>query len=437
MATAPAIMLEWGMQESSASAIAREATCRAILREWTPEGLARGIVADNPDSPLPPGTAIEVLGGIPGEEVEVTLRWPAIWSQRQRRRPHPPLVRLSRVLAPAPERVPAPCPAFGDCGGCRLQQIPYSAQLAWKRDRVAAELAAVGLADVPVSPTVGMAEPWGFRNQMRFAVNRAGQLGLTALGTHRVIPLRACPIAHPAINGVLAALSDASHPRPQVLVRCGTQTGDVLVQPAPSQEQRSRLAAAGIAVRTDDLRERLGGLPFQMRPSSFFQTNTALAEVMARLVLAAVPAGPDITIVDAFCGVGTFAALLAQRAGHVIAIEESASAVRDARENLAALGLDRVEVRQGKTEQLLPQIGDRIDAVVLDPPRMGCQPAALDALIARRVPRVIYVSCDPATLARDLARVCRGGFRLDRVQPLDMFPQTYHIEAVATLDFIA
>jgi 23S rRNA (uracil1939-C5)-methyltransferase len=175
-----------------------------------------------------------------------------------------------------------------------------------------------------------------------------------------------------------------------------------------------------------------------MRPSSFFQTNTAQAAVMADLVLAAVPAGPDATVADAYCGVGTFAALLATRVGRVIAIEESASAVRDAHENLAALNITNVEVIQGKTEDVLPQHPASIGAVVLDPPRMGCQPPVLHALLARAIPRIVYVSCDPATLARDLALLCADGhYRIQSVQPLDMFPQTHHIECVAVVDSAA
>jgi 23S rRNA (uracil1939-C5)-methyltransferase len=209
----------------------------------------------------------------------------------------------------------------------------------------------------------------------------------------------------------------------------------VVLQPAPDDSTRERLASAGIDLHIDGLRERLGGMTFSMRPSSFFQTNTEQAEVMARLVLEQIPRGPDTTVADAYCGVGTFAALLATRAGHVIAVEESASAVRDARDNLAALGLCQVEVIQGKSEQVLPQISRHLNAVVLDPPRQGCMRPALDAIIARAIPRIVYVSCDPATLARDLAILAASGrYRVSSVQPLDMFPQTHHIECVATVD---
>jgi 23S rRNA (uracil1939-C5)-methyltransferase len=414
---------------------ARSILCTLTLTEWTPEGLARGALAADADERLPAGTPIAVLGGIPGETVEVEVAFLAIWRRKQQKRPKPPIIRLVRIITPAPERVAAPCPYFGDCGGCRLQHLPYEKQLGWKRDRVMAEIAAVKLDGAVVRPTLGMEHPWNFRNQMRFAVNREGQPGLTAYGTHRVIPMATCPIAHPLINTTLGVLRQEVNPRPQVLIRCGANTGEVLVQPTPATAASARLVAANIDLHADGLREQLGGLTFHMHPSSFFQTNTAQAEVMVSLVLANVPAGPTATIADAYCGVGTFAALLATHAGHVIAIEESASAVRDARANLAALDMMQVEVLQGKTEQVLPTVTRPIDAIVLDPPRMGCMRPTLDAIITRAIPRIVYVSCDPATLARDLAIfVASGRYRLVSVQPLDMFPQTHHIECVAVLD---
>lgn len=404
------------------------------LSAWTAEGLAQGVVTSDAGDRLPAGSLLSVLGGLPGETVEVEVGWSAIWRAKQRKHPKPPIVRLVRVITPAPGRVMPPCPVFGDCGGCRLQHVAYADQLAWKRARVVEELRGVGLPTEAVLPTLGMAEPWGFRNQMRFAIDRAGAPGLTALGTHRVIPLGHCPIAHPAINATLAALSAVPNPRPQVLIRAGAHTDEILVQPAPTGEVVNALAAAHIMPRTDGLREQLGGLTFAMRPSSFFQTNTAQAEVMMRLVQDQIPSGAT-TVVDAYCGVGTFAALLAPHAAQVIAIEESASAVRDARDNLATLGITNVEVQQGRAEVLVSHLTPPIDAIVLDPPRMGCQRPMLDAILARAIPRVVYVSCDPATLARDLAILCaEGRYHLRSAQPIDMFPQTHHIECVAVVD---
>jgi len=401
----------------------------------TAEEFARVYGARAPERPERERLAF--IGGLPGELVEAEARWmlPRPGRKPARRVP-PPQVRVVAVREAAPERVAAPCPVFGACGGCQLQHMAYPAQLAWKTERMRSLLERAGFADLPVRPALGCAPPWHYRNHMRFSVDREGRPGLTVRGTSRVLPLRACPIAHERINAVLDVLADYQLPRPQALVRYGEATGQMLLQPAPSDEVRARLAALGIDVRDEAMEEGLGGALFRIRPSSFFQTNTAQANVMADLVRAALPAGPDVALVDAYCGVGTFARLLAGRAGRVIAIEESASAIRDARHNLR--DAPNVAIVQAKVEDALPGLAERLDGLVIDPPRAGCQRPVLDALIARRVPRVVYVSCGPETLARDLAILCleAGAYRLVSVQPLDMFPQTAHIENVVTLEAV-
>lgn len=380
---------------------------------------------------------LRFIGGLPGELVEVEVSWslPRPGRKRARHTP-PPVVRLTRVVEAAPERVTPRCAVFGECGGCQLQQMAYPAQLAWKTERVRDLLRSVGFDEPSVAPAIGCEPPWNYRNHMRFSVNREGRIGLTAHGTRRVIPLTACPIAQPRINEALAALAEEPQPRPQALVRYGVASGQLLLQPAPLPATRARLEAAGLIPQAETMEEELGGARFRIRPSSFFQTNTAQANVMARLALAALPHGPDVTLVDAYCGVGVFARLMAERAGRVLAIEESASAVRDARWNLR--DAPNVEIIQAKVEDDLPQRAERIDGLIIDPPRAGCQRPVLDALVARRPPVVVYISCDPTTLARDLAWLClkTGAYRLRSAQPLDMFPQTAHIEAIATLDAI-
>ena len=381
--------------------------------------------------------AFGFIGGLPGELVELEVSWslPRPGRKRARRTP-PPVVRLTRVVEPAPERVAPPCPVFGACGGCQLQQMAYPAQLAWKTERVRELLSGVGFAQPPVRPAIGCEPPWNYRNHMRFSVDRDGRVGLTARNTHRLIPLTNCPIAEPHINSALAALAQQPQPQPQALVRYGVATGQMLLQPAPQPQTRARLEAAGLTLCDETMEEELGGARFRIRPSSFFQTNTAQANTMARLALAELPSGPDITLVDAYCGVGVFARLMAARAGRVLAIEESASAVRDARWNLRET--PQVEIVQAKVEDDLPQRAERIDGLIIDPPRAGCQRPVLDALVSRRPPVVVYISCDPTTLARDLAYLCltTGAYRLRTVQPLDMFPQTAHIENIATLDAV-
>lgn len=384
-----------------------------------------------------PPVAFSFVGGLPGElaELDVTWRLPRPGRKRARRVPAP-LVRIRRILEAAPEHVPAPCPVFGECGGCQLQHLDYAAQLNWKTQRMRNLLTAAGFASPPVTDAIGCEPPWHYRNHMRFSVSREGHAGLTARGSHRVLPLRACPIAHPRINDALALLADETLPQPQVVVRYGEAAGHLLLQPTTSPELRARLEAAGLDVRESEMEESLLGQPFRIRPSSFFQTNTRQANRMAALVLERLPSGPDVTLVDAYCGVGTFARLLAPRAGHIIAIEESASAIRDARANLD--GVPNVAIVKGKVEDVLPGITERLDGLVIDPPRAGCQKSVLDALIARRVPRVVYVSCGPDTLARDLAYLClrTAAYRLVSVQPLDMFPQTAHIENITLLEAI-
>lgn len=377
-----------------------------------------------------------VTGALPGELIELEATWslPRPGRKRARRAPEP-TTRLTRVIEAAAERVEPRCAVFGVCGGCQFQSMAYPAQLAWKTGRVRDLLCAAGFTEPPVLPAIGCDDPWGYRNHMRFAVNREGQVGLTARGTHRVLPLAECPIADPHINAALAVLAQSPQPRPQALVRYGVATGQLLVQPAPAGETWAALERMS-ELRETEMEEELGGSRFRIRPSSFFQTNTAQATIMARLALAALPSGPDVTLVDAYCGVGVFARLMAGQAGRVLAIEESASAARDARWNLREA--PHVEVIQAKVEDDLPQRAERLDGLIIDPPRAGCQRPVLDALAARRPPVVVYISCDPTTLARDLAYLCltAGAYRIRAVQPLDMFPQTAHIENVVTLEAV-
>jgi 23S rRNA (uracil1939-C5)-methyltransferase len=381
-------------------------------------------------------SVLHVPGGIPGERVIASVEEapPRKGRRGRRRRPLPPRVTLLQVLERSPWRVAPPCPHFGVCGGCQFQHIDYARQLEIKREMVVDLLRNEGgFAEPTVLPTLGCAVPWRYRNQMRFSVNREGQMGLTVRASHRLIPLNDCPIAHPSINQALQVLSQTPQPRPQVLARCGANTGQLLLQPTPAPEARAQLEALGFEVREENMEEELAGARFLIRPSSFFQTNTAQAEQMAALVMQGLELGPDMTVADAYCGVGTFALLLAPRARRVIGIEESASAVRDALWNVREAA--NVQILQGKTELVLPTLAETIDGLVLDPPRMGCQRPVLDALAERRVPRVVYVSCDPSTLARDLKYLCitTAAYDLVSAQPLDMFPQTAHIECVAVL----
>ena len=397
---------------------------------------------------------VPVPAGLPGERVSIAVEAPPQPRPGRHRRhwkPRPPRVWITEILQPSPLRVPAPCPIFGTCGGCQLQHMQYPAQLAWKRNMVAQLLRTIGaFENPPLLDTVPCATPWHYRNHMRFSVNRDGQPGLTARASHRVLPLTNCPIAAEPINRALSVLCQVPNERPQIVLRCGTATDQMLMQPAPQPAVRQQLTDIGLDIHTETMEERLAGATFRIRPSSFFQTNTAQAEKMVQMVLHGLlndhPSTGQIeakgtsgtqhplTIVDAYCGVGTFALLLARHVAKVIAIEESPSAIKDAQWNLREV--NNVEILKGKVEDLLPALSTQLDGLVIDPPRAGCQQPVLDALVQHPIPRIVYVSCDPSTLARDLDILCHrhSTYTLYSVQPLDMFPQTAHIECVAVLE---
>jgi 23S rRNA (uracil1939-C5)-methyltransferase len=416
---------------------------RVVLKELTSTGHALAEIAIPCEDGEQQTRLLPVPAGLPGEEVTIAVQeFANIPPKRHRRRwkPRPPRVWITEIHTASPLRVEPRCPVFGECGGCQLQHMSYPAQLAWKRSLVGQLLRDVGgFDDAPLLDTVPCDDPWGYRNHMRFSVNRDGQPGLTARGSHRVLPLIHCPIAHEQINRALTVLSGVPNARPQVLIRCGAATGQVMLQPQPEISVAQRLLEAGLELCGETMEERLAGETFRVRPSSFFQTNTAQAEKMMQMVLDGLLRDASdeecqLTVVDAYCGVGTFSLLLARRVGKVIAIEESPSAITDAQWNLREVG--NVEIRKGKVEDVLPALAPAVEGLVIDPPRAGCQRSVLDTLAQHPPTRVVYVSCDPTTLARDLHILCHvhSTYRLRSVQPLDMFPQTAHIECVAVLE---
>jgi 23S rRNA (uracil1939-C5)-methyltransferase len=229
----------------------------------------------------------------------------------------------------------------------------------------------------------------------------------------------------------------------EVTLRAGTRTGEKLLMLEGRDDAPPEISVdepISIAYRTprgaivplvgkDALHEELRGRLFRVSPQSFFQVNTTMAETLIELVERYLAPRPSDVLFDAFGGVGTFGLLLAPRVARVIEIEEAPDAVTDAKAN--AVELMNVEFQRGKVEDILPKSKSPIDLVVADPPRAGITPTALEAIITQLPRAIAYVSCDPATLARDARQLVNGGYRLVEVQPVDMFPQTYHIETVS------
>ena len=366
------------------------------------------------------GQRINIFGGIAGEEVVVRI----IRYRRRRRQIVSGVV--VEVLRPSPHRVAPPCPYFGPCTGCQWQHVDYERQLELKRAAVIERMSAYrALKGVVVGPTLPSPQQLNYRNHARFTVRNGGQIGFVNRIRRRFVRIDECKLMDPWINETLAGLQGSAGETSQLTMRYGVNTDDWLVQPVLHNEE------IPIPTGQGHYRERLLDRPFRIASPSFFQVNTKQAERLAELVRQRLDLAGDETVVDAYAGVGTFAVLLAPFVKRVIAIEESFSALKDAAIN--TLGIDNLEFVEGRTEDVLDDLPQTPDAVVLDPPRTGCDATALEALVRRPPRRVVYVSCEPETLARDLDLLVRGGFRVDQVEPLDMFPQTFHVECVATL----
>jgi 23S rRNA (uracil1939-C5)-methyltransferase len=372
------------------------------------------------------GRVVFVEYAIPGERViaEITEE-------------HPSYIEATAVLVlrSSEHRVDAPCGYFGRCGGCQLQHIDYPEQLRLKRDVVRQQFQRIGRFDAGfveglVREPIGMEHPWGYRNHMRFTARRDGEVGFMQKGTHRFMRIERCAIALDRVNEILATVQDRTMQARQIAVRVGEHTRDEMVQPRLQWRpgRRGPRVPSGQAF----YRERLLGVDYRISGPAFFQVNSRQAEVLLQLVIdRALEASPRV-FVDAYAGVGTFAAQLAPHVEQVITIEESAAAGDDAQVNLDRFrNVTRIV---GKVEETLPGMTPSPDVVVIDPPRAGLFPSVVEAIIASDARRVIYVSCDPGTLARDVRLFFDGGFEVREVQPVDMFPQTQHIECVTVLD---
>lgn len=382
------------------------------------------------------GRTVFVPGALPGETVTVEI----VQTRKDVSR-----ARLVEVITPSPQRVDAPCPVFGRCGGCQLQHLGYADQLAFKEEQVRVQMRRLaGLKDAPVRPILPAPEPFGYRNQVQWSLTPAGELGFRGQGSHDVVPVGACPIAHPAINtarGLLNLEPDTGLERVTIRV---DESGDPLLVLEPYDETPEvslDFSMAAAVLREDGtsfaLAERdwldvvVKGRPFRVSAGSFFQINLAQAERLVDLVLEALEPAHDQIVFDLYCGVGLFSAFVAPLVAQVVGVEAYGPAIDDAALNLD--DFDNVSLYAADVDEALPVLDVKPSAVVLDPPRAGLSATAADRLGESGAARIAYVSCDPATLARDVARLARHGYRLAWAQPVDMFPQTFHIETVALL----
>jgi 23S rRNA (uracil1939-C5)-methyltransferase len=366
----------------------------------------------------------------------------------------------TRVIEASPHRVPAPCPYFGECGGCQLQHAAYEHQLALKRQVVEEAWSRAGLRLPPDTPVLGMDDPWRYRIRGEFEAIAGGagraqgadsgwRFGFHRLRSHSVLPIETCPIHNLRIEQALPAFAKAADELGlkglQNLLLTAEPNGRGLLwrlrhrgpEPQWPRDEFARRVAELLpdqVLLDDAMSLDFWDMTFRVSSDTFVQTNYQQMLVLYRSALDMLGAGAADRVLDLYAGIGTLSVAIAREAAGVTAIEENPRAVQLGRLN-ARINSARVDYLPGKVETVMRKLRlGQYQAAILDPPRAGCEPAAIGELIRLGLDRLVYVSCEPSTHARDLIALVRGGYRVRRAAIVDMFPQTYHIESVALLE---
>ncbi|MFA1512451.1 23S rRNA (uracil(1939)-C(5))-methyltransferase RlmD [Priestia aryabhattai] len=380
------------------------------------------------------------------------------------------------------QRVEAPCPVYKQCGGCQLQHVSYEGQLQFKQKQVKDVMARIGhLPDVPVHSTLGMNDPWRYRNKAQVPVaEREGGLvaGFYQQRSHDIINMDACLIQQQANDDVVQAVKSICEKHGvsayqeqkhkgslrHIMARYGLVTGEIMVvivtrtaelpnkkriiediiEAVPNvksivQNVNSKRTNVILGNQTSVLwgeeyiYDYIGDVKFAISAKSFYQVNPEQTKVLYDKALEYADLTGEETVIDAYCGIGTISLFLAQKAKKVYGVEIVPEAIEDAKRNAELNGIHNAEFAVGEAEVVIPnwyKQGIKADVIVVDPPRKGCDEALLNTIIDMKPKKVVYVSCGPATLARDLAILEKGGYETVEVQPVDMFPHTTHVECV-------
>ena len=392
--------------------------------------------------------------------------------------------KLHQVLEESPHRIRAKCMVADKCGGCQWQHIASEYQQSAKHNLVVQALERIGgFTAPPVAPILTADSSLAYRNKATYPLRRSAtgqvQAGYFQKGSHQLINLNQCPVQDSRLNPLLAEIkqdiqqlgwSIYDERRHQgrlrhLSLRIGRRTGEMLLTliatdwnlkdlEVQAQKWLTRYPKlVGIFVNRNPnrtnvifgsetrcvagqpyLREEFAGLEFQLLPETFFQVNTEAAEALLNAIAQQLALQGDEVLVDAYCGIGTFTLPLAQRVRQAIGLEVQPASVEQAQLNAQRNGISNVIFKTGTVETLLPQLGITPDVVLLDPPRKGCDREVIETLLDTLPGRIVYISCKPATLARDLKLLCQtGSYQLTHVQPADFFPQTSHVECAAFL----
>ncbi|MCL2839944.1 MAG: 23S rRNA (uracil(1939)-C(5))-methyltransferase RlmD [Defluviitaleaceae bacterium] len=392
--------------------------------------------------------------------------------------------KILEIITPSPSRIESPCPVSHHCGGCQWQHCDYQAQLRFKKKIVTDALVRIGGIENPgVNDVMGMENPRRYRNKAVFPIvpakNKNGfTIGMYMPRTHRMVEVEDCNIQHEAHIKILVVLKE--HMRRHsisaydevthtglmrhIMIRTSIATGEIMVVlvangkgiPAEGEicEKLKNLGVTtaifnsnkskGNVILGDGFRtlfgkgfisEKLGEIEYQLSAPSFFQVNPVQAAILYDVAIAQARLDGTQTVIDAHVGVGGVALYAAKNARHVIGIDIAPSSIEDAKKNAELNGITNTKFILGAAEEIIPQMlpTESAQVVFLDPPRKGCEAALLDALIAAKIPCIVYISCDPATLARDIKRLVGGGYKLNAVQPVDMFPMTGKVETSVLL----
>ena len=372
--------------------------------------------------------------------------------------------RLTEIIEPSPDRVEPPCPVARQCGGCKIQQLSYEKQKEFKWNQVANCLKRIGgFADIEekMEPIYGMEHPWHYRNKAQYPVglDRDGNIiaGFYAGRTHTIVPNTDCLIQAKVNKDILEIILRhlrKNHIRPydekthtglvrHILTRVGFVTGEIMVclilNGKKEKEKTNRIL--GPVCETlwgrDYIEDYIGNVRYQIGPLSFFQVNPAQTKVLYSKALEYADLKGEETVWDLYCGIGTISLFLAQKARQVYGVEIVKEAIDDARRNAALNHMDNVTFYVGKAEEVVPaeyeRTGVRPDVIVVDPPRKGCEASLLHTMTAMAPERIVYVSCDPGTLARDCRILCDEGYEISRVAVVDQFGHSCHVETVVGL----
>ena len=386
---------------------------------------------------LPDGRAVFVPFVLPGELVSIQIvedkkRFAGAWPVD--------------LIEGSPDRIQPRCIHFGHCGGCQYQHFDYAKQLAVKMEILQDQFQRIAkIYNPPLRPIVPSNTPWNYRNHVQFHLGQAGELGFVHVDGEHLLPITECHLPQPAINelwpqidlgeesGVyrmgirqdsyknLMLIMEGEDPKPPEF------EVDIPVSAVYTPPDARLTVLAGEDHLTFTLLER----NFQVSARSFFQVNTPLAEKMVQHLLDQLDFSGSPTAVELYAGAGLFSAFLAPRVRHLTAIESAGSSCHDFAVNLDEF--DNVDLYEAETEEVLPALEEPVDILVMDPPRSGLTPAVHDALGKLMPKQIAYISCDPATLARDVKKILQKGYRWESVTPFDLFPQTGHVESVSIL----